>query len=69
MPQPGSTNDVVQLGVTGLPAEFADGPFGAGDEDGGIAGAARVNFGGYGVAGHAAGRFNDLADAETLAIS
>ena len=69
MPDPGGADDVVELGVTGLPTQVANGVFGAGDEDGGIAGATRVEFCGNRMAGDAASRFDDFANTEPMAIA
>src|SRR5258708_39359866 len=69
MPGPGGADYVVELGVAGFPAEIADGFFGAGDEDSGVAGATGMDLRGDGMAGDPTGRFNYLADAEALAIA
>ena len=69
MPDPSGADDFIELGVAGLPTEFADGFFGTGHEHRGVAGAAGMDFDRDGVAGDAAGRVNHLADAETLAVA
>src|SRR5437667_10175006 len=69
MPDPGGADDVVELGVAGFPADVADGLFGAGDEDGWVAGAAGMDLRGDGMTGDAAGGFDDFADAEAVAIA
>ena len=53
----------------GVPAEVAQSFLRTGDEDGGVAGAAGMEFGWDGVTGDAAGGLNDLKDAEALSIA
>ncbi len=69
MPDPGGAEDVVELGVAGLPAQFADGFLRTGNEDGRVAGAPGMDFDRDGVAGDAAGRLDDFADAESMAVA
>ncbi len=69
VPGPGAGQDVVEVGVFGLPAEIGFGLFGAGDQAGGVAVAARFDFDGDGVAGDAARGFDDLLDGEAVAVA
>src|ERR1035438_8364998 len=48
VPDPGSANNVVELGIARLPGEFADGFFRARDQHRRIAGTARMDFNGFG---------------------
>ncbi len=52
-----------------MPAEGLLGEGGAGDEAGGVAGAAGFELDGDGVAGDAAGGFDDLFDGEAGAVA
>jgi len=61
-------DNVVELGVAGLPAQFTYGFFGACNQHGWVAGRRGV-FGGDSVAGDVAGRFDDLADAEAVSVA
>src|ERR1017187_944617 len=69
VPEPGGAEDVIKLGVAGLPAQFANGFVRAGDENGGISGTTGMVFDGDGMAGDPAGRFDDFANAEALAVA
>ena len=69
VPDPGGVDDFVDLGVFGLPAEFGDGFFAAGDEEGGVAGAAREHFHGDGVASDAADGIDNFANSEAGAVA
>ncbi len=69
VPGPGAREDVVEFGVFGLPAEGGLGELGAGDEAGGVAGAAGFDLDGDGVPGDAAGGFDDLLDGEAGAVA
>ena len=69
VPDPGGADDVVERGVARLPAQFADGFCGAGDEHGGIAWAAGMNLRRDGMAGDAARRLDDVPNAETLPVT
>ena len=68
VPEPRGADDVVELGVARLPAEFAQALLRARDQDGGIAGAPGMDFRRNRMAGHAAGRFDDFAHAEAVTI-
>jgi hypothetical protein len=69
MPDPCGANDVVKLGVLGLPGKFSHCLFGAGDQNGWVAGAAGMNFYRDGVAGDAARGLDDFAYAEALSVT
>lgn len=69
VPGPGAGEDVVEVGVFGLPAEVKLRLLGAGDEAGRVAGAAGFDFDGDGVAGDAAGGLDDLLDGEAAAVA
>src|SRR5208282_3148132 len=58
VPEPGGADDVVQLSVARLPAEFTNCLCRAGDEDRRIAGAAREDLSRDRMAGDAAGGFD-----------
>jgi len=62
LPGPGGGDDLVEGGVRGVPGEVATHFFAAGDEDGGIAGAAGEEFFGDVAAGEAADGGEDFAD-------
>ena len=61
-PAPGAADDVLQVGVTRFPAEFAADAVGAGDGGDLITGATGEVDGGQGFAGDGADGFDDLAD-------
>ena len=68
MPDPCGADDLVELRVFRLPTELADGFLRTGDQDCRITGASGMDFGRNWMAGDAAGRLDDLADAETPAV-
>ena len=67
--KPGGREDIVEVGVAGGPVEFAANFFGAGDERGRIAGAARGFYEGDFPAGDAACGGDDFADARAGAVA
>ena len=68
-PAPGGLEDGFEVGVLDLPAELGHGFIVGRDEDGGVAGAARLFVDGDFVAGDAAGGGDDLAVGEALAVA
>src|SRR5579859_1824957 len=69
VPYPGGADDVVDLGIVGLPAEFCDGFFAAGNQKSRVTGAAGMDFYGDGVAGDPADRVDDFLDSEAGAVA
>ena len=69
MPTPRAGDDVVEFGETRLPAEFAFGFIGGGDESGRVAGAAGLFDGGDFLAGNFLARGDDFAHGVAVAIT
>ncbi len=69
VPESSGADDVIKLRVAGLPTQFSESFCGAGDQDGGVAATAGMDFGGIGMAVDAAHGLNDLADAEALSVT
>ena len=66
---PGAADDLIQSGMARLPAEFVADLLRRCDEHRGISGAARLHHGGDGMSGDAAGAFDDLLHAKSLAVA
>jgi len=69
IPIPGAADNFFEVGALRLPVEFAFDFFGAGYQDSGVAGAALDFADGDGVAGDAAGGFDDFAYAEAFSVA
>src|ERR1019366_8395962 len=69
VPDPCCLNNVVNLGIVGLPAEFVYRLLAGGDEEGGITGAAGADFDWDRVAGHSADGVDHLLDGKSGAVA
>ena len=69
MPLPCGGNNVLYVGVFGLPAQYLHRLLAGGNQGCRVAGAAGFLSNRDGVAGHAAGRFDDLTVGETLPVA
>jgi hypothetical protein len=69
VPDPGGSDDFVDLGVIGLPTQFCDGFFAAGDEECRVAGSAGAEFYRDGVSGNAADGVDNLFYGEAGSVA
>ena len=69
MPGPGGGDDVFELGVFRLPAQFADRLVRGGHQPGRVAGAARLLDGRNRLAGHLLAHLDDLAHGVAVAVA